>query len=136
MGTTFTDQDGQEKYLLMGAYGIGIERTMAIIVESHHDDKGIIWPKIVAPFAVHLVGLDIEKTDKVYEELKRNGIDVLYDDRDDVSAGVKFADADLIGIPVRLVVSAKTGDKIEYKERAEKEAEVLSLEEVIQKINS
>jgi prolyl-tRNA synthetase len=133
MKATFIDKDGQEKYLLMGAYGIGIERAIAIIVESHHDDKGIIWPETVAPFAVHLVGLDREKADKVYEELKRNGIDVLYDDRE-VTAGVKFADADLIGIPVRLVVSAKTGDKIEYKERTRQESELLSLEEVFSKL--
>jgi prolyl-tRNA synthetase len=133
MGATFIDKDGQEKYLLMGAYGIGIERAIAIIVESHHDDKGIIWPKTVTPFDVHLVGLDREKADKVYEELKRNGIDVLYDDRE-VTAGVKFADADLIGIPVRLVVSAKTGDKIEYKERTRQESELLSLEEVFSKL--
>lgn len=133
MGATFVDKDGQEKYLLMGAYGIGIERAMAIIVESHHDEKGIIWPQSVAPFDVHLVGLDREKAEKVYEELKRNGIDVLYDDRD-VTAGVKFADADLIGIPVRLVVSAKTGNKVEYKERTQQESELLSLDEVFSKL--
>jgi prolyl-tRNA synthetase len=133
MKATFIDKDGQEKFLLMGAYGIGIERAMAIIVESHHDDKGIIWPEAVAPFDVHLVGLDREKADKVYGELKRNGIDVLYDDRG-VTAGVKFADADLIGIPVRLVVSAKTGDKIEYKERTSTESNLLTLKEVLKKL--
>jgi prolyl-tRNA synthetase len=133
MGATFVDKDGEEKFLFMGAYGIGIERAMAIIVESHHDEKGIIWPKSVAPFDAHLIGLNSEKAEKVYEELKGQGLEVLYDDRE-VTAGVKFADADLIGIPVRLVVSEKTGDKIEYKERDQKESEVLPLEKVIKRL--
>jgi len=136
MGATFVDKDGQEKFLLMGAYGIGIERAMAIIVEGHHDEKGIIWPKAVAPFDVHLIGLNGGRAEKVYEELRRSGVDVLYDDREDVSAGVKFADADLIGIPVRLVVSEKTENKIEYRERDKKESDLMSLEEVINKISS
>ncbi len=134
MGATFVDKDGEEKFLLMGAYGIGIERAAAIIVESHHDEKGIIWPKSVAPFQAHLVGLSAKlNADEVYEKLKGAGIEVLFDDRE-VSAGVKFADADLIGIPVRLVVSEKTKDKVEYKERASEKSELLDLEKVIKKV--
>lgn len=136
MNGTFIDKDGQEKLLHMGSYGIGIERAMAIVVEAHHDEKGIVWPKSVAPFAAHLVGLNSQRASKVYKELERKGIEVLYDDREDASAGVKFADADLIGIPVRLVVSEKTGEKIEYKERDKKESEVLDFEEVVKRLCS
>jgi len=134
MKATFVDKDGQEKFLLMGAYGIGIERAMAIIVEGHHDEKGIIWPKSVAPFDVHLIELNGQRAEKVYERLKGNGIEVLYDDREDVSAGVKFADADLIGIPIRLVVSIKTKNKIEFKKREEAKSELLTFKEAIAKI--
>lgn len=142
MGATFTDKDGKEKYLQMGAYGIGIERTMALIVEKHHDEKGIIWPKNVAPFQAHLIELTSPKAksllsgEKIYQELTSAGIEVLYDDRKEVSAGEKFADADLIGIPSRLVVSAKTADKIEYKERSSSEVQLLTLKETIEKIKS
>jgi prolyl-tRNA synthetase len=136
LGGTFVDKDGKEKLLWMGAFGIGIERALALVVENNHDEKGIIWPKSVAPFAVHLVNLakDQKKAEKVYEELQKKQIEVLEDDREDVSAGVKFADADLIGIPVRLVVSQKTGEKIEYKERNSQKTELLSLEQVIKNL--
>jgi len=136
MGATFTDKDGKEKFLQMGAYGIGIERAMAIIVEAHHDEKGIVWPKSVSPFGVHLINLskDTKKAEETYKKLEEDGITVLYDDREEVSAGEKFADADLIGIPVRLVVSEKTGDKVEYKERDKKESGLLSLKDIIEKI--
>jgi len=132
----FIDKDGKEKLLWMGAFGIGIDRAMGIIVEANHDERGIIWPKLVSPFDVHLIDLtkDKKQAEKVYEELKKAKIDVLYDDRNDVSAGVKFADADLIGIPVRLVVSEKTGEKVEYKERNSQKTELLSLEQVIKKL--
>lgn len=136
MKGTFVDKDGQEKFMFMGSYGIGIERAMAIAVELNHDEQGIIWPKSIAPFAVHLVGLDLAKADELYKELTGRGIEVLYDDRQDVSAGVKFADADLIGIPARLVVSAKTGEKIEYKERTEEKGILLSLKEVLAKLEA
>lgn len=130
----FTDQDGQERPFYMGCYGIGIGRTMAAVIEKHHDDKGIIWPEIIAPFQMHLISLDgaEKRGHEVYQELQKSGIDVLWDDRDE-SAGAKFADADLIGIPVRLVVSSRTKDKIELKLRAEDKTELLSLEEVIKR---
>lgn len=132
-GASFTSEDGTKKPYYMGCYGIGLARTLATIVEKFHDDRGIVWPANTAPFQVHLVGLAKEKADLIYEELRAKGIDVLYDDRD-TGAGEKFADADLIGIPVRLVVSQKTGDKIEWKKRSETSSELLAKEEVLMKL--
>jgi len=139
MGAYFIDKDGVKKLIWMGCYGIGLGRLMSTIIEVHHDEKGIIWPKTVAPYDVHLVEISNGKqvnteVQKVYETLNKKGVEVLYDDREDVSAGVKFADADLIGIPVRLVVSEKTGEKIEWKNRDSEKTELLSLEQVIKKL--
>ena len=128
-GAYFTDEKGDKKPIVMGSYGIGLGRNMGTIVEVHHDDKGIIWPESVAPYEVHLVGLS-EKADEVYKQLKDTGIDVLYDDRD-VSAGEKFATADLIGIPYRLVVSQKTRDKIEVKKRNSEKTENLEFDSLL-----
>jgi len=114
----------------MGCYGIGIPRLMAAIVEVSHDDYGIIWPESIAPFKTVLIDLTDGKADKVYEKMVQSGLDVLYDDRE-TAAGVKFADADLLGIPYRLVVSEKTGEKIEVKKRTEKETKILAVDEVI-----
>jgi len=136
----FTDQDGKQKPIYMGCYGIGPSRIMGIIVEKLHDEKGIIWPESVAPFQVHLVGLDLKdeeinsKANKVYKVLQENNIEVLFDDRTDATAGNKFSDADLIGIPVRLVVSKRTGEKVEYKKRNEKNSNLYNLDEIISKI--
>lgn len=136
-GATFIDKDGKKKPYYMGCYGIGIGRTIATIVEIYHDNKGIIWPEIIAPYKVHLVGLDLKdesiksKVLKVYKALKDNDVEVLFDDREDTTAGEKFADADLIGIPVRLVVSKRTGNKIEFKRRKEKEHQLITLQEII-----
>jgi len=137
---TFIDQDGKPKPFYMGCYGIGIGRTMAAIVEKYHDDRGISWPKQVSPFDVHLIGLGKEqefrdRAQRLFEELTKKGIDVLYDDRD-ISPGAKFADADLIGVPHRLVVSPKTGDKIEYKSRNSKDVSLVTEEEVVKIITS
>jgi len=126
------NKDGEMVHPIMGCYGIGITRTMGVLVEKFHDDKGIIWPKSVAPFHVHLVDLN-GKGEEVYKKLKEKGVDVLWDDRD-LGAGEKFADADLIGIPVRLVVSDKAGDKIEFKERTSDKSELLDFEEVLKKL--
>ena len=135
MNATFSAKDGSKKKFLMGCYGIGIERAMAAVVEANHDEKGIIWPKSVSPFDVHLISLNSnEKADKVYEELTKAGIEVLYDDREDVSAGVKFSDYDLIGIPVRLVVSEKIKEQIELKERNTDKVSLLSIGELIRKL--
>jgi prolyl-tRNA synthetase len=134
-GATFTDQDGQEKPYYMGCYGIGLGRTMASIIEKHHDDRGIVWPEAVAPFQAQLISLAgaEEKAEDVYNQLIKAGVEVLWDNREG-SAGVKFADADLIGNPVRLVVSPRTKDQIEWKKRTSKETELLDLETVIKKL--
>lgn len=125
LGLNFTDTDGQIKPVIMGCYGIGPGRVMGTIAEIRSDEKGLVWPDAVAPFAVHLVALfdkdgTVKKTaDEIYEKLIKKGVDVLYDDRD-ASAGEKFSDADLIGIPVRYVISAKTlsNNSVERKYRA------------------
>jgi len=133
-GGYFKDKNGKKKLMYTGAYGIGIGRAMAVVAEKHHDKKGIIWPEVVAPYQVHLVNLEgVEvKAKQVYEALVKAGIEVLWDDRQ-VSAGVKFGDADLIGIPVRLVVSKKTEDKIEWKKRESQKTELVSLGEVLKR---
>ena len=118
---TYTDKDGKSQDVMMGCYGIGLNRLVGTVVEIFHDEGGIVWPKSVAPFQVHLIGIDLEKGEALYKKLRDQGIEALYDDRD-VRAGEKFADCDLLGIPVRVVVSAKTGDKIEIKRRNESDA--------------
>ncbi|TSC95395.1 MAG: prolyl-tRNA synthetase [Parcubacteria group bacterium Athens1014_10] len=142
MKANFVTQDGKQKPLIMGCYGIGLGRLMATIVEALHDSEGIVWNKNVSPFDVHLILISKsqekddkikEKADKIYQTLQKEKIEVLYDERK-ISPGIKLKDSDLIGIPVRLIVSEKTGDKVEFKERDKKEVKLLSLEEVIKKI--
>ena len=131
---TYIDEEGKQKPVYMGCYGIGPSRLVGVLVEVFADEKGLVWPKNVAPFQAHIISLkENEKAEEIYNTLSKKGIEVFYDDRD-VSAGEKFADADLIGIPYRLLVSKKTGDKIEFKERAKQEIQLLSLKEVISKI--
>jgi len=133
----FIDEKGQKQLVVMGCYGIGLGRVMGTVVELYSDDKGIIWPESIAPFQAHLVGLNMEneeikaKADVIYRDLINKGVEVLYDDRVDKSAGEKFAEADMIGIPYRLVISEKTGNKIEAKKRNEKEIEMLDLTQVM-----
>jgi prolyl-tRNA synthetase len=123
----------------MGCYGMGLGRLLAAIVEQSHDDKGIIWPPSVAPYQVYLCPLYLDNpevastAEDIYQKLKREDIEVLYDDRDE-SPGVKFNDADLLGIPLRLTLSPRTLKKqsIEMKWRAEKETELLPLERVLE----
>lgn len=135
MNVNFTSEDGSKKPVWFGSYGIGITRVLGTLVEVHHDDKGIIWDKAVAPFDVHLISLNKnEQAQALHDELHASGIEVLFDDRD-VPAGEKFGDSDLIGIPVRLVISEKTGDKIEYKLRSESETQLLEKQEVLQKLH-
>ncbi|HEC21221.1 MAG TPA: proline--tRNA ligase, partial [Candidatus Peregrinibacteria bacterium] len=118
-------------------------RTIAALIEQNHDDKGIIWSKEVCPHQVHLVGLNLEDekvkkaAEKLYEKLLKEDIDVLYDDRDS-RPGEKFADADLIGIPIRLTISSRTLEKkaVEFKPRNKKDFEVLSETEVLKKIKN
>ena len=127
--------------MVMGCYGIGVSRVVAAAVEEHHDDNGIAWPAALAPYDVHLVAVPgrgeqafevLAQAERIYEELGALGLDVLYDDRD-VSPGVKFADADLIGIPVQLVVGAKGLAKgiVERKDRATGTRDDLPLAEVV-----
>lgn len=132
-GAVYIDRDGKEKPYYMGCYGIGIGRTMAAIVEKYNDDQGVIWPNNIAPFQVHLLSLPggEEKAREVYDHLIKAGVEVLWDDREVVTPGVKFADADLIGIPIRLVVSKKTGDKVEMKKRTEQETKLVTLEDIL-----
>ncbi|PIR61802.1 MAG: proline--tRNA ligase [Candidatus Pacebacteria bacterium CG_4_10_14_0_8_um_filter_43_12] len=134
---TFTDQDGQEKFPYMGSYGLGTSRLMGVLVEKFHDDKGILWPSSVAPFQVHLVSLTggEQAAQKLYQQLTAQHIDVLWDDRA-VSAGEKFAAADLIGVPVRLIVSAKTGEQVEWKKRAESTIELISVDELLNRLDA
>jgi len=134
---TFTGKDGQKNYPIMGCYGLGLTRLMGVIVEKFNDEKGIIWPESVAPFKVHLISLrgGEEKAEEIYKTLSKAGIEVLYDDRD-VSAGTKFADSDLIGIPYRVVVSQKTVDQdsAELKPRNKAEAELVKINEIAQRL--
>jgi prolyl-tRNA synthetase len=119
-----TDEEGGKRTVIMGCYGIGPARLMGTIVEIHHDEKGVIWPEAVAPFQVHLVSLGKDKEAReIYDDLSKKGIEVLYDDRE-ISAGEKFADADLIGIPYRVVVSEKSLEAggVEVKKRNEDKA--------------
>ncbi len=137
LGLYFADEKGDKKPVVMGAYGIGLGRVMGTAVEVHNDEKGIIWPENIAPFKVHLISLDSNgEADKIYDELIKNGIEVLYDEREDKTAGEKFADADLIGCPVRLVVSKKTlaQDSVELKLRSSKDFKLVKLTEILKHI--
>lgn len=134
-GFYYTDNEGQEKPIYMGSYGLGSSRVMGVLVEKFADDNGLVWPKNVAPFQVHLISIkENKKAEEIYKKLQDAEVEVLFDDREDVSVGTQFADADLIGIPVRLVVSAKSGDKIEWKERTKKETELLEFGEVLKRL--
>jgi prolyl-tRNA synthetase len=130
---SYTTQEGKRELVVMGCYGIGLSRIMGTVVEACHDDKGIVWPENIAPFKVHLISLkENEAADKVYDELQAKGIEVLYDDRD-LSAGEKFADADLIGCPYRLLVSRKTLalESLELKKRNEEEAQIVKIKDIL-----
>jgi len=143
LGTKYSEafnlKDENGNLIIMGCYGIGITRLMGTIVEVFNDDKGIIWPKLVAPFSVHLICLDggnseiKEKADEIYSVLQNSNIEVLYDNRDDKTAGEKLNDCDLIGIPLRLVISAKTlkEDSVEAKKRTEEKTELVKIKDLI-----
>lgn len=136
-GLSYTDENGKKHPVVMGAYGIGPGRLMGTVVEVHHDDKGIIWPESIAPFQIHLVSLcqkgeDINKAEDIYKNFINNKVEVLYDDRVDVSAGEKFADSDLIGIPKRIIVSPKTlkDESVEVKLRDKAESQLIKIKEL------
>ena len=146
LGTRFSDaldlsyvnETGEKKPVVMGGYGMGPSRLMGTIVEALSDEKGIVWPESVAPFSAHLIQLTTNNqqpitatAERLYDELTKAGITVLYDDRD-TSAGEKFADADLLGIPTRIVVSEKSlaAGGVEIKKRTEKESHIVSMSDV------
>jgi len=146
MGALYLDENGKELPLVMGSYGIGVERVMACYIEQNHDEYGIIWDKTLAPFDVHLIGLNMKKetvveaSEKIYEDLREAGFDVLFDDRTNVQAGFKFKDADLLGMPVQVIVGDKklkesaTGGKVEVKLRRTGERFNVELGKLISKI--
>lgn len=142
-GASFLDNDGKSRPILMGSYGIGLGRLLAAIVERSHDDKGIIWPLSVAPYQVHLCPLYSDRpelspaAEAIYRELQAAGIEVLFDDRNE-SPGVKFNDADLLGIPLRLTLSPRTlqSRSVEAKWRADKEARFLPLDDLVAQVES
>jgi len=133
----YIDDNNASQPVILGSYGIGITRLMGVLVERFADDRGITWPESVAPFKVHLIGLNMEddsikaKANAVYETLNRMGVEVLFDDRTDTMAGEKFADSDLIGIPYRAVISKRTNEGVELKLRNQKESKNISIEEFI-----
>ena len=140
MGANFIDEDGKSKPLIMGCYGIGINRTMAAIIEQHHDENGITWPLEIAPYHVVIVpavmkdSAQVEAAEKLYNELKALGVNVLLDDRNE-RVGVKFKDSELIGIPMRITVGKKISEGIvEFKLRTGEELELIKLENVIERI--
>ena len=143
-GLKYTAQNGQKKDIIMGCYGIGLGRLMGAIAEINHDKKGIIWPEEISPFKVHLIEIKSEKLkvksfcNKIYEDLQKRRVEVLYDDREEVSAGEKFADADLIGIPYRVIVSEKTVGlgKMEIKKRSEAKAKLVDEEKLFKIVTS
>ncbi len=132
----YTTRSGQQQLVVMGCYGIGITRLMGAIVEVFHDSRGIIWPKSVAPYLVHLIVLSPNLkalAEEAYERLQHARIEVLFDDREGVTPGEKFADCDLIGLPVRLVVSEKLArDEVEWKDRINPQTKILKLSRAIE----
>ena len=127
------DDNGERIYPIMGCYGIGTTRLLGVIVEKFNDDQGVIWPESVAPFKVHLIDVDQrEKAQEIYNLLTENKVEVLYDDRLNISAGEKFIDADLIGIPSRIVVSKQSLKKggVEIKKRNEEEKRIIPVAKI------
>jgi prolyl-tRNA synthetase len=141
MGATFLDREGKQQPAVMGSYGIGAERLLAAVIEANHDEAGIVWPQTLAPYDVHIVAIQPDKAgvretaEQLYEELSSAGIEVLYDDRDE-TPGVKFNDADLLGMPLRVTVSPRNLEKgsLEVKGRTEGEARMVALEGAVEAI--
>ncbi|MFH1820442.1 MAG: proline--tRNA ligase [Candidatus Nealsonbacteria bacterium] len=137
MKAEYSDKEGKQHSVIMGCYGIGLPRLLATVVETNHDEKGIIWPKAIAPFLVHLIQIESDASvkkaaQKLYQELQKSGVEVLYDDRTARTVGEKFAEADLIGIPFRLVISKKTlkTNSVELKKRSEPKSRLVKLSKI------
>lgn len=142
MGATYLDKNGKSQPIVMGCYGIGVERTAAAVIEQHHDENGIIWPLAIAPYHAVVVPVNMKKAEqveaaeKLYNELKAMGVEVLLDDRDE-RVGFKFKDSELIGIPMRITVGKDIADKkVEFKLREASDKEVISLDEVKSKVEA
>jgi prolyl-tRNA synthetase len=142
MGCYYLDKDGKEKPVIMGSYGIGSGRLLACVAEEHHDEYGLIWPISVAPYHVHIVALsgkgadDVKDTaERLYQDLLAAGVEVLYDDRAE-SPGVKFNDADLIGLPIRLTVSGRSLQQggIEFKRRDSQAKTIVPQDQIIARV--
>ena len=140
LGAKYIDENGEEKLMLMGSYGVGVSRCMAAIVEQYHDEYGIIWPLVVAPYhvIVTIVNVKDEKQrelgEKIYRELTDAGVEVLLDDRNE-RAGVKFNDRDLIGIPIRITVGKKASENtVEYSLREDRENIEIPVDEIMDRI--
>lgn len=142
LGVLYQDENGQEHPVVMGSYGIGCDRILACYIEQNHDEKGIIWNKVLAPFQIHLIALNMRKpavvelSEKIYTEYTKEGFDILYDDRPDAQAGFKFNDADLLGMPVQIIVgerNAKEG-KVEVKIRRTDERFTIAVDELKAKL--
>lgn len=136
---THTNEEGGERPILMGCYGLGTSRVLGVLVEKLHDENGIMWPASVAPFHTHLIHIgesNLEKSEIIYNQLEQEGIEVLWDERDDISVGEKFADADLIGCPLRVVVSDKTlqENSVEIKRRESDRTELIKIDDLPQYI--
>lgn len=141
LGATFLDQDGKQRETVMGCYGIGLDRLLAAIIEANYDEQGIVWPDSIAPYPAHLVALSPDRAgvrehaERLYAELTDRRVEVLYDDRDE-SPGVKFADADLLGMPLRVTVSPRSlgKDSVELKRRSETETTLVPLAEAAERV--
>jgi prolyl-tRNA synthetase len=133
MGLHYTDTAGQRQSIWMGSYGIGVTRLMGVIAEKQSDQRGLIWPAAIAPAQVYLIGIGAD-AEPLYQQLSKRGIEVIYDDRD-ARPGEKFADADLMGVPYRVVVSQKLADgTVEFKPRTADETETLTTEQLFKKL--
>jgi prolyl-tRNA synthetase len=145
MNAVYLNPEGKETLMIMGCYGIGVSRIVAATIEQSHDENGIIWPLALAPFQVSIIAVDLNHAatkaaaEKLHDELSALGIEVLFDDRDE-RAGVKFKDADLMGIPLRLTISEKTlaQGSVEFKLRQEdfKSAKLIALDKIVEEIKS
>lgn len=144
MGANFIDENGEAKPIIMGSYGIGVERVMACYLEQNHDEHGIIWDEALAPFQIHLIGLNLKNEsvtnacEKIYGQLTGAGIEVLFDDRIDAGAGFKFNDADLLGMPIQIVVGERNlkNNEVELKQRRTGEKEKISTDKIVEAVSS
>ena len=144
LNATFVDEEGDRHPMVMGCYGIGVGRLLAAIIEENHDDRGIIFPASIAPYQVHVVGLNLSSEDvattanEIYKQLWSEGVETLFDDRPDAAAGVKLNDADLLGLPIRVVVSPRNikNKMVEIKSRQETEPHLIPITSLISHIKT